>query len=649
MRHILLPAIFLLALLQNCFAGGTPLDSLKSVLNGTSDPKARVRIYRDMADLTTETRESCGYLVELIETAKNCGQTRPMMEALTELSINHIFFQQLDSARHYIGLAEKYAPKGQQDQWCCLLEMRMFVAEMLSPDAQQVLEGKISAFKNRDQANESIYKQILAEYTLGTALYEKNDQEAIPYLERALNLAKQLPFQDGGNYQLLTRAYNQLNDKEKAIDATKKTIETKERYYNLYEKTARPYYPIDDFYITYYSSMMLNVEILPEEEIRFYLRRLEEMGRRSTNPSHKYSCFMTLSKYSIYRKNFREALIYNDSMTRYARIIAPYNLPNIYYVRSVLYEYLNQDRDALKSLRQSYNLKDSVLRAEANVQYDKLRVEYDVNRLNYENSQLEVRNKQIMLIGVTAVLLLSFILCTYLYIHLRRAQKTKAHMQRLKLQAEESEKLKTAFINSICHEIRTPLNGIAGFAQLLTDPATDPEERESFYDEVRNNTDQLVTLVDSMLEVANLDVSDEKLPCLPTDLVQLCKEVCTTYIRENRNPNLSITTQMPEKSLIAATNHRYLTLKFTESGSITVGCRQKDGQVELSVTDTGPGIPSESHRMVFDRFTKLDIYKKGGGLGLYLSKIIIRRLSGSIFIDPDYTGGTRMIVILPLE
>ena len=540
MRHILLPAIFLLALLQNCFAGGTPLDSLKSVLNGTSDPKARVRIYRDMADLTTETQESCGYLVELVETAKNCGQTRPMMEALTELSINHIFFQQLDSARHYIGLAEKYAPKGQQDQWCCLLEMRMFVAEMLSPDAQQVLEGKISAFKNRDQANESIYKQILAEYTLGTALYEKNDQEAIPYLERALNLAKQLPFQDGGNYQLLilrqlTRAYNQLNDKEKAVDATKKTIETKERYYNLYEKTARPYYPIDDFHITYYSSMMLNVEILQEEEIRFYLRRLEEMGRRSTNPSHKYSCFMTLSKYSIYRKNFREALIYNDSMTRYARIIAPYNLPNIYYIRSVLYEYLNQDRDALKSLRQSYNLKDSVLRAEANVQYDKLRVEYDVNRLNYENSQLEVRNKQIMLIGVTAVLLLSFILCTYLYIHLRRAQKTKAHMQRLKLQAEESEKLKTAFINSICHEIRTPLNGIAGFAQLLTDPATAPEERESFYDEVRNNTDQLVTLVDSMLEVANLDVSDEKLPCLPTDLVQLCKEVCTTYIRENAN------------------------------------------------------------------------------------------------------------------
>ncbi len=664
MRHIILSAIFLLALLQTGFAAETPLDSLKSVLNGVSDPKERVRIYRDMADLTTETQESCGYLMSLVETARNCGQTRPMMEALTEVAINHMFFEQLDSARYYITLAEKYAPKGQQDQWCCLLEMRLFVAEMISPDAQQVLDEKINAFKNRDLDNESIYKRILVEYILGTALYNKDDKEAIPYLDRALTLAKQLPFQDGGNYQLLilrqlTRVYNLLNDRKKAIDACKKTIETKERYYNLYEKPVRPYYPIDDFYITNYSSMMLNIEILSEEEVQFYLGKLDEMGRRTTNPSHKYSCFMTLSRYNMYKKNYREALVCNDSLIYYAHIIATYNLPNIYNIRSVLQERLNQDKEALRSLRTSYHIQDSIRDHQVQAQYDKLRVEYDVNRLNYENSKLEVRNKQILLIGVTAVLLLSFILCTYLYIHLRRAQKTKIRMQQLKLQAEESEKLKTAFINSICHEIRTPLNGIAGFAQLLTDPTIDAEERESFYDEVRNNTDQLVTLVNSMLEVANLDVSDEKLPCLPTDLAQLCNEVCTPYINENRNPNLTITTQMPEEGLIAATNHRYLTLvldslldnavKFTENGSITVACKQENGQVELSVADTGPGIPAENHQMVFDRFTKLDIYKKGGGLGLYLSKIIVRRLSGSIYIDPDYTDGTRMVVILPLE
>ena len=662
MRHILLPAIFLLALLQNCFAGGTPLDSLKSVLNGTSDPKTRVRIYRDMADLTTETQESCRYLVELVETAKNCGQTRPMMEALTELSINHTFFGQLDSARYYRTLAERHAPKGQQDQWCCLIDMRIFVAEMLSPDAQQILDEKINAFKSRDLAKESIYKQILAEYTLGTALYNNDDnKEAIPYLERALNLAQQLPFQDGGNYQLLilrqfTRVYSKMGDKEKAVEASKKAIETKERYYNLYEKPARPYYPIDDFYITHYSSMMLNVEVLPEEEIRFYLRKLEEMGRKSTNPSHKYSCFMTLSKYSIYRKNFREALIYNDSMTRYARIIAPYNLPNIYYVRSVLYEYLNQDRDALKSLRQSYNLKDSVLRAEANVQYDKLRVEYDVNRLNYENSQLEVRNKQIMLIGVTAVLLLSFILCTYLYIHLRRAQKTKAHMQQLKLQAEESEKLKTAFINSICHEVRTPLNSIAGFSELLCTEEVSPEAHGQYCEIIHESRRQLRYLFDDMLEVAQLENLSEPLPRSYLDLCALCRSQLRAMKIRCPKIGLVYTDGIPAEQIAMVTSEKYLGIllaallgnayKFTRQGEIRLECgREGDERVYIAVTDTGCGIPPEKYDEVFERFTKLDPFSQGNGL--YLCRLIVRHLGGEIRIDPEHTEGTRVVVVLP--
>ena len=232
-------------------------------------------------------------------------------------------------------------------------------------------------------------------------------------------------------------------------------------------------------------------------------------------------------------------------------------------------------------------------------------------------------------------------------------------MQKLKMQAEESEKLKTAFINSICHEIRTPLNGIAGFAQLLTDSTTDPDERESFCDEILTNTDQLVTLINSMLEVANLDVSDEKLPCTPVDLIQLCHHVHQVYAKENHNSNVSIVAQLPAGELIVETNQHYLTMvlnnlmtnacKFTETGSIILGCRVVDKKVEIAISDTGCGIPEANREQVFERFTKLNIYTQGTGLGLYMSKIITRRLSGSISIDPGYTDGTRMVVILPLK
>lgn len=89
--------------------------------------------------------------------------------------------------------------------------------------------------------------------------------------------------------------------------------------------------------------------------------------------------------------------------------------------------------------------------------------------------------------------------------------------------------------------------------------------------------------------------------------------------------------------------------KFTDRGSITLHCVCKDRQVEISVTDTGCGIPLKMQQVVFDRFTKLNTYKPGSGLGLYLCKLIVRRLSGRIFIDPKYTGSTRIMIILPIE
>lgn len=69
----------------------------------------------------------------------------------------------------------------------------------------------------------------------------------------------------------------------------------------------------------------------------------------------------------------------------------------------------------------------------------------------------------------------------------------------------------------------------------------------------------------------------------------------------------------------------------------------------VSITDTGCGIPAEKHEYVFRRFTKLDIFKQGSGLGLYLCKLIIKHMQGDIYIDETYTKGSRFIFTLPME
>mgnify|MGYP002801514307 FL=1 len=232
----------------------------------------------------------------------------------------------------------------------------------------------------------------------------------------------------------------------------------------------------------------------------------------------------------------------------------------------------------------------------------------------------------------------------------------KAELKVLNRKAQESEKMKQAFINSICHEIRTPLNSIVGFSDLIMNEDIDEETRREFPAEIQKSTQLLTGLVNSMLEVANLDVSEDKLPCEPTDI----RNICIQEI-EKISPKLGIKYQLDiaEDTLLITTNAAYLTMviehllnnanKFTEKGFITLGYKvnHSNDQICISVADSGCGIPKEKQEEVFNRFSKLDTFVPGNGLGLYLCRLIVKRLDGEIKIDPDYTEGTRVIVNLP--
>lgn len=87
--------------------------------------------------------------------------------------------------------------------------------------------------------------------------------------------------------------------------------------------------------------------------------------------------------------------------------------------------------------------------------------------------------------------------------------------------------------------------------------------------------------------------------------------------------------------------------KFTRLGEVRLECSRDEEHFSITVTDTGCGIPSEQYDHVFERFTKLDTFSQGNGLGLYLCRLIVRHLGGEIHIDPDYTGGTRVVTTLP--
>ena len=252
----------------------------------------------------------------------------------------------------------------------------------------------------------------------------------------------------------------------------------------------------------------------------------------------------------------------------------------------------------------------------------------------------------------------------YQQIMVRRLERTReqltaanAEARRQSCRAQESEKMKTAFINSMCHEIRTPLNAINGFSELLL-TEEDPETRQAFQTEIGKSTKALTTLLENMLELSQLISTEGPLPVAQTDVCLLCTERLELQKQLTDNPAIEYVCEAGG-GIEIPTNAFYLTrvvdnllhnaAKFTAAGSVTLSCRN-DGErrtLHIAVSDTGIGIPPEKQEWVFERFTKVDPVKPGSGIGLYLSRQIVTRLGGTIRVCPEYREGCRILIELP--
>ena len=204
--------------------------------------------------------------------------------------------------------------------------------------------------------------------------------------------------------------------------------------------------------------------------------------------------------------------------------------------------------------------------------------------------------------------------------------------------------MKTAFINSMCHEIRTPLNAINGFSELLL-TEQEPAARQAFQAEIWKSTTALTALLENMLELSQLVSSESPLPVAQTDIRLLCAERLELQKQLGNNPAVEYVNEAGTE----IDNLLHNAAKFTAAGRITLRCRNDESRrtLQISVSDTGIGIPPEKQEWVFERFTKVDPFKPGSGIGLYLCRLIVTRLGGDIRVCPEYSGGCCIRIELP--
>ncbi|MCE5348322.1 MAG: PAS domain-containing sensor histidine kinase [Bacteroidales bacterium] len=234
-----------------------------------------------------------------------------------------------------------------------------------------------------------------------------------------------------------------------------------------------------------------------------------------------------------------------------------------------------------------------------------------------------------------------------------------------KEKAEESDRLKTAFLQNISHEIRTPLNAIVGFSALLGEADLDSESKQSYIDLISRSSDHLLAIVSDIMEISNIEAGIIRLKRDEVNINFLMNDLFRQFKPRtlDKGIDLLLTTDLPENSSYIQTDKTKLVqvlsnllsnaLKFTDNGQIEFGYKLKNDNLEFFVTDTGIGIPDSMYDKIFDRFFQGDYSSsrpyEGTGLGLSISKAYTELLGGKIWFEPNPGLGTIFYFTIPYK
>ncbi len=233
-------------------------------------------------------------------------------------------------------------------------------------------------------------------------------------------------------------------------------------------------------------------------------------------------------------------------------------------------------------------------------------------------------------------------------------KQSETNLSIAKQKAEQSNLETNKFLADISHEIRTPLNSIVGFSAILSDME---EGGEDFAPIILRNNHLLSALIDNILDLSELDAGQVVMKKEPVN-VDLMIEEMEAYIRANLyGKPLRVVTVLPEGEHVVYTDKGYFhklsmnlltnAVKFTETGTITMGYRDEGEHYYFFITDTGCGIRAEDLPRLFKRFEKLNAYMQGTGLGLALCKSIVEQWGGEMGVESQYGVGSTFWYTLP--
>lgn len=231
-----------------------------------------------------------------------------------------------------------------------------------------------------------------------------------------------------------------------------------------------------------------------------------------------------------------------------------------------------------------------------------------------------------------------------------------------KEKAEESDRLKTSFLENMSHEIRTPLNALVGFSSFLEEPVLSQKERNNFIKQINISSDTLVSLIDNILDLSLIETGQLTISKETFSLYNLINELESYWQIPIKKKNLELKRNILTANDIKIHSDKFRVkqilsnfmsnaYKFTEKGFIEHGLEIQGNNLIFSIKDTGIGISKENAEIIFDRFTKIEEDKtklyRGNGMGLAISFKLTEMLGGKIWVDSVINEGSCFYLSIP--
>lgn len=562
MRQILLKALasgLIMSLFPYAAISAPPkpahADSLLTLLPKTPDAAGRERIYVQLADLSGDSLElAAPYWEAALAEAHKAGDTYGCKDALDFL-VRKFADRDTRRAEKYIALSDSILPGSRHALFRSSLYAYYLWKQMNDNNSIETVTRALEELKGKNYDRLTPEERIEWEFLTGLAIdfssvtteaYD-NIAKAIPYVERALENLRKYPLEERLHLEKI--CHDELSDlymlckDKRAEEQIGQCIDLHRKWLAMDDRFERPHRDTTGYMMRAYAKMVYLRDLISRDKLNEYYQKCIGLARARGDMAEIYS---TSARYYQCTGDYERAVAYIDStITAYKSKGIKADLAPIYATQSYLYEEMGDYKNALKAVRTTNNIRFNERVEEAQSSLAEMQTLFEVGRLEFEKSRLTGRIRFIALLagGILVLLLIGW--SVYQYVMVRqlkqiRRQLTDANEEitRQSRRAMESEKMKTAFINSMCHEIRTPLNAINGFSDLLLEGDHDHDTRREFREQIWASTTALTTLLENMLELSSLVSSEEPLPLAETDLGLLCAERLQIQRELSQNPSV---------------------------------------------------------------------------------------------------------------